>query len=308
MSFDELWPDYEAKMRAGGRESASEAAINAFKYNFKVLTSGASTMIPESQLEPVTTLPDLEALDITVDPALLKETVVLKLNGGLGTGMGLDKAKSLLNVTDGNTFLDLIAKQVDWMKKKYSMPDLKFMLMKLGTQGRFNRFQKDMLGELVHGLELHCGAQAIKIPRSRFAPVKKCDDLLALRSDAYKLTEAPPWPVVVGDPSRADHRCQRQSPFSQDFRIELIPERQGVPPIVKLDDLYKFVDGLEKLIPNGVPSLKDCTSLKVEGPMEFAPGVVIRGKVVFKNSFCPFTSEKKVVAARVYQNEVVELS
>lgn len=34
------------------------------------------------------------------------------------------------------------------------------------------------------------GAQAIKIPRSRFAPVKKCDDLLALRSDAYKLTEA----------------------------------------------------------------------------------------------------------------------
>lgn len=37
---------------------------------------------------------------------------VLKLNGGLGTGMGLDKAKSLLPVTDGNTFLDLIAKQV----------------------------------------------------------------------------------------------------------------------------------------------------------------------------------------------------
>ena len=98
------------------------------------------------------------------------------------------------------------------------------------------------------------------------------------------------------------------APPLEDFRIELIPERQGVPPIVKLDDLYKFVDGLEKLIPNGVPSLKDCTSLKVEGPMEFAPGVIIRGKVVFKNSFCPFSSEKKVIAARVYQNEVVELS
>lgn len=94
----------------------------------------------------------------------------------------------------------------------------------------------------------------------------------------------------------------------QDFRIELIPERKGVPPLVKLDDLYKFVDALEKLIPNGVPSLKDCTSLKVEGPMEFAAGVIIRGKVHFKNNFCPFTSEKKVVAARVYQNEVVELS
>ena len=36
MSFEELWPEYEAKMKAGGKESASDAAINAFKYNFKV--------------------------------------------------------------------------------------------------------------------------------------------------------------------------------------------------------------------------------------------------------------------------------
>merc|ERR1712060_858140 len=55
--------------------------------------------------------------------------LVLKLNGGLGTGMGLDKAKSLLPVVDGNTFLDLIAKQVAFMKKKFDSPDLKFMLM-----------------------------------------------------------------------------------------------------------------------------------------------------------------------------------
>merc|ERR1719183_114033 len=62
-------------------------------------------------------------------PELLRETVILKLNGGLGTGMGLDKAKSLLSVVEGNTFLDLIAKQVGFMKKKYEQPDLKFMLM-----------------------------------------------------------------------------------------------------------------------------------------------------------------------------------
>ena len=35
MSFEELWPEYEAKMKAGGKESASDAAISAFKYNFK---------------------------------------------------------------------------------------------------------------------------------------------------------------------------------------------------------------------------------------------------------------------------------
>merc|ERR1719446_1706489 len=86
-------------------------------------------MMPESSLDAVESLPEFEKLDITEKPELLKTTVVLKLNGGLGTGMGLDKAKSLLPVSEGNSFLDLIAKQVGFMKKKYEMPDLKFMLM-----------------------------------------------------------------------------------------------------------------------------------------------------------------------------------
>ena len=43
------------------------------------------------------------------------------------------EAKSLLQVTGGNSFLDLIAKQVDWMKKTYGMQDLKFMLMTLNV-------------------------------------------------------------------------------------------------------------------------------------------------------------------------------
>ena len=43
---------------------------------------------------------------------LLSKTAMLKLNGGLGTSMGLEKAKSLLSVKEGKTFLDLIAQQV----------------------------------------------------------------------------------------------------------------------------------------------------------------------------------------------------
>ena len=62
------------------------------------------------------------------DPALLKETVMVKLNGGLGTGMGLEKAKSLLELKDGFTFLDFIAKQVTDMRAKFGVP-LAFMLM-----------------------------------------------------------------------------------------------------------------------------------------------------------------------------------
>ncbi len=49
---------------------------------------------------------------VCVPQNLLSQTAVLKLNGGLGTSMGLEKAKSLLVVKDGKTFLDLIAEQV----------------------------------------------------------------------------------------------------------------------------------------------------------------------------------------------------
>jgi len=60
-------------------------------------------------------------------PSPLQETVVLKLNGGLGTSMGLDKAKSLLNVKGTDTFLDLTAKQVIDMRQKYG--NVRFVLM-----------------------------------------------------------------------------------------------------------------------------------------------------------------------------------
>ena len=50
---------------------------------------------------------------------LLSKTAVFKLNGGLGTSMGLEKAKSLLEVKNGKTFLDLIAEQVKYSRKHY---------------------------------------------------------------------------------------------------------------------------------------------------------------------------------------------
>merc|ERR1711972_447753 len=131
--------------------------------------------------------------------------------------------------------------------------------------------------ETAMGAAISCfdGATAILIPRSRFAPVKKCDDLIALRSDAYVLTE--------------------------DFRIELAPERKGVPPTIKLDDLYKFVDGMDTMIPNGVPSLIGCNKLVIKGPIEFESGVVIKGDATISST------EKKTVPAGTYENTTLEL-
>lgn len=112
-------------------DNLSDAAISAFAHSYGELISGKSGMILESDISAVPSLPGLDE-DIkgnfTFDPSLLQKTVVLKLNGGLGTSMGLDKAKSLLEVKNGDTFLDLTAKQVISMRKDFKS-NVNFMLM-----------------------------------------------------------------------------------------------------------------------------------------------------------------------------------
>ena len=61
--------------------------------------------------------------DVTVDPEAASDaiatTAVIKLNGGLGTSMGMDRAKSLLCVRRGLSFLDIIARQVLHLREEY---------------------------------------------------------------------------------------------------------------------------------------------------------------------------------------------
>ncbi|CAN6481488.1 unnamed protein product [Victoria cruziana] len=50
---------------------------------------------------------------------LLDKLVVLKLNGGLGTTMGCTGPKSVIEVRNGLTFLDLIVMQIESLNNKY---------------------------------------------------------------------------------------------------------------------------------------------------------------------------------------------
>lgn len=88
---------FAEKMKA---EGLGEAAIGAFKNSYEALVSGATGLIPESEIVPAAGVPKLDDVDVSgaADSELLAKTVVLKLNGGLGTSMGLDYAKSLLLV------------------------------------------------------------------------------------------------------------------------------------------------------------------------------------------------------------------
>lgn len=121
------FPEFETKMRAAG---LSDAAVRAFEHNYRLLTAGESGLLAEADIQPVESLPRLEdvAGDSAPDASLLARTVVLKLNGGLGTGMGLERAKSLLVVKDGLTFLDFIVKQILHLRRQHGVP-LRFLLM-----------------------------------------------------------------------------------------------------------------------------------------------------------------------------------
>jgi UTP--glucose-1-phosphate uridylyltransferase len=100
-----------------------EVAIDTFAHYYRLLEYGETGMIPESSIEPV----DIERLlDVEVDDEAageaIRHTVVIKLNGGLGTSMGMDRAKSLLCVRRGLSFLDIIARQTLNLRKEYDAP------------------------------------------------------------------------------------------------------------------------------------------------------------------------------------------
>jgi len=98
-------------------------AIEGFRDAYVKLCGGASGLLPESTLEPVASLPALDALGTheAAGAAALARTVVIKLNGGLGTSMGMSRAKSLLPVKPGRSFLDVIAQQVLALRQRHGV-------------------------------------------------------------------------------------------------------------------------------------------------------------------------------------------
>jgi UDP-N-acetylglucosamine pyrophosphorylase len=444
--------EFEAKMRGCG---LGEAAVRAFEFNYQALLSGGTGVIRESEIQPVTNVPRLEEVTVKAPPGteLLRQTAVVKLNGGLGTGMGLEKAKSLLIARDGLTFLEFIVRHILYLEDQHrtrirlllmnsfstsrdtltflarfpelGSPDAMELLqsqvpkvdagtlrpatwpanpqlewcppghgdfypsllgagyvdrwleegvkylfvsnsdnlgasLDLGLLGYFAASGKPFLMEVAertgadrkgghlasrsgrfilresaqcatqdlttfqdiqqhrffntnnlwirldalklklqhHGgfiplpliknsktvdprdqgsprvfqLETAMGAAigsfegagAVVVPRTRFAPVKTTADLLALRSDAYQVTE--------------------------DWRVVLANATVPLPPTITLDDAcFRLVDQLDERLSAGVPSLKHCLELTVEGSVAFDARNVLRGKVALVN---PSTATK----------------
>ena len=439
---------FEERMQTAGLH---KIVIESFRHCYSQLIKGESGFISRLQIDPVDDIPDIEKLEDSseIGQTAMKKAVIIKLNGGLGTGMGMEKAKSLLKVKNDLSFLDIIARQVLHIRNKYNCnlplvlmdsfstqadslaalekyPELKgsipldFLQNKvlkinqndltpvswpqnpelewcppghgdiyiaLVTSGMLDTLlgkgykyafvsNADNLGAVIDSkilgyfashnisfmmevadrteadrkgghlarlkngnlalresaqclekeeeefqditiykyfntntlwvnlvslkallneknnmlplpliinsktvdprdksspkvfqletamgsaISVFPGAQALRVPRIRFAPVKACVDLLGLWSDAYVLTE--------------------------DSHVIQNPERSFGQIVIELDPrYYKLFDEMKARFPNGVPSLIDCRKLVVEGDVLFGQNIVIKGNAHITNT------------------------
>ncbi len=109
--FEVQFTPFRERMK---KEGLPDLVIRTFSYYYRKLLKGETGYIPENEITPLESIPDLEEISNKYKPVgekIIPQTVMIKLNGGLGTSMGLNRAKSLLMVKEGLSFLDITARQ-----------------------------------------------------------------------------------------------------------------------------------------------------------------------------------------------------
>jgi UTP--glucose-1-phosphate uridylyltransferase len=106
------------KMRAAG---AHEEAIRSFEDAYTRLVSGGESLLATADLEPAGDVPKFEDLPAADVERALAQTALIKLNGGLATSMGLQEPKSLIEVHDAHTFLDVIVGQAQALRERHGV-------------------------------------------------------------------------------------------------------------------------------------------------------------------------------------------
>lgn len=110
----------EAATRTLADDGASPLLIATFCQRLTTFMETPSAYIAEDHIQPVGELPALEALPEAKNTTRhLPRTAVFKLNGGLGTGMGLQYAKSLIPVKKSYRFMDIILRQVEYLREVF---------------------------------------------------------------------------------------------------------------------------------------------------------------------------------------------
>jgi UDP-N-acetylglucosamine pyrophosphorylase len=171
MGIRTLEKNIESKMTAAG---VAAPTVAAFLGAVRRVITGERGMVSEAEVDPISSLPRLDDIPEPRSGSehLLKKLVVVKLNGGLGTGMGLEGAKSLLPVRGADTFLDFIAQQILQLRKTTGSHEPGFYLMNsFSTQSEtlsyLRKYSALSAGEPIDFLQ----NMAPKIDATTFEPV-----------------------------------------------------------------------------------------------------------------------------------------
>jgi UTP--glucose-1-phosphate uridylyltransferase len=149
-------------------EGLPNIVIKNFEHYYQKLVEGQTGFIPENDIRPVQTLPDAEDFSkklTGVGQATMSKTVIFKLNGGLGTSMGLHQAKSLLPVKNGLTFLDIIARQA--IEAKLSLVLMNSFVTRADSLNRLKQYS-ELWGDIPVDFLQH---KVPKITQSDLSPV-----------------------------------------------------------------------------------------------------------------------------------------
>ncbi|CAN0913897.1 UTP--glucose-1-phosphate uridylyltransferase [Linum grandiflorum] len=266
----------------------SESEKNGFINLVSRYVSGEAEHVEWSKIQTPTdeiVVPYDTLTPLSDDPAetksLLDKLVVLKLNGGLGTTMGCTGPKSVIEVRNGLTFLDLIVMQIENLNNKYGCKVPLLLMNSFNTHddtakvGEFKSIEKfkifntnnlwvnlNAIKRLVEADALKMeiipnpkeveGIKVLQLETAAGAAIKATSDLLLVQSDLYT--------VVDGYVVRNEARKNPQNPS-----IELGPEFKKVGNF-----LGRF---------KSIPSIIELDSLKVVGDVWFGVGVTLKGKV-----------------------------
>ena len=176
----------------------STPAVEVFSRFYELLESGETGIIREDTIDPLTEPPSLCDVDVSNLEArdAIGKTVMIKLNGGLGTSMGLDKAKTLLDVREGKNFLDLIVRQVLAARDRY---DARLPLLLMNSF----RTEADTLAHLARYPELPVDGLPLSFMQNQ-EPKLRADDLAPVEwPDDPSLEWCPPghgdlYPALEG--------------------------------------------------------------------------------------------------------------
>jgi len=110
------------KMETAG---LAPAVIETFSHYYRQVVAGETGLVPECDItavapEEVRAADTLETYRDAGQKALSKSAIVV-LNGGLGTSMGLTRAKSLIKVKDGLSFLEIKVRQAEKMGARLAL-------------------------------------------------------------------------------------------------------------------------------------------------------------------------------------------